>query len=255
MRYSVGVPEVRGHSWRDGLAESSSNLITQALERAIAAPEGLPLFAGKQTPGLFPSAAAGKEAALRARSAELVRVVRTEGKGKSAVEICALTEKGLAHLLEQSSPRPVLESLLKAIENCEAQVSGWIAAVADNRAALDGLRGMAERVLTHLNKPEASLPSWARNGHHDDPERKIVDVLRAWHAAGRTDDHPLPELFEVVRGDSKLTLGRFHDSLRALHEKQTIYLHPWTGPLHELPRPAAALLVGHEIAYYASLRS
>ena len=51
-----------------------------------------------------------------------------------------------------------------------------------------------------------------------------------------------------------LTIGQFHDSLRRLHEMEKIYLHPWTGPLYEIPEPACALLVGHEVAYYASVR-
>jgi len=29
---------------------------------------------------------------------------------------------------------------------------------------------------------------------------------------------------------------------------------PWTGPLYDLPEPHFALLVGHEVAYYASSR-
>jgi hypothetical protein len=51
-----------------------------------------------------------------------------------------------------------------------------------------------------------------------------------------------------------VTIGQFHDGLRRLHDGATIYLHPWTGPLYELPEPRFALLVGHEIAYYASSR-
>jgi hypothetical protein len=52
----------------------------------------------------------------------------------------------------------------------------------------------------------------------------------------------------------RLTMGAFHDALRQLHEGRLVYLHPWTGALYELPEPAAALLVGHEVAYYVSLR-
>jgi hypothetical protein len=43
--------------------------------------------------------------------------------------------------------------------------------------------------------------------------------------------------------------------LRSLHDRERIYLHPWTGPLYALPEPAFALLIGHEVAYYASLRN
>jgi hypothetical protein len=51
-----------------------------------------------------------------------------------------------------------------------------------------------------------------------------------------------------------LTIGAFHDALRRLRDAGSIHLHPWTGPLYALPEPPLALLVGHEIAYYASIR-
>jgi hypothetical protein len=51
-----------------------------------------------------------------------------------------------------------------------------------------------------------------------------------------------------------LSIGQFHDVLRRLHERDQVYLHPWTGPLYAMPEPQVALLVGHEIAYYASIR-
>jgi hypothetical protein len=184
----------------------------------------------------------------------LLRVVRSEGKGKAVVDYCTLTEKGLTALLEQSSPRPVLESLLKAIDGCQARIETWIAGVAESRKSLDGLREMASRVLNHLQTPDATLPAWAKNGASHDPRTRILECLNAWHAAGKIGDCPLPALFGEVK-DAKTTLGQFHDALRQLHDEQKIYLHPWTGPLHELPQPAMSLLVGHEVAYYASLRT
>ena len=41
---------------------------------------------------------------------------------------------------------------------------------------------------------------------------------------------------------------------KGLHETSQVYLHPWTGPLYDIPEPPYALLVGHEVAYYASVR-
>jgi hypothetical protein len=79
--------------------------------------------------------------------------------------------------------------------------------------------------------------------------------LQSWQAADGLEDCPLPELYHTARRTyPTLTIGLFHDSLRTLHENEQIYLHPWTGPLYEIPEPALALLVGHEIAYYASMR-
>ena len=49
-------------------------------------------------------------------------------------------------------------------------------------------------------------------------------------------------------------IGEFHDCLRQLYADGTITLPAWTGPLYALPEPQYALLIGHGIAYYASLR-
>src|SRR5260370_507805 len=69
-------------------------------------------------------------------------------------------------------------------------------------------------------------------------------------------DCPLPELFRRLNDSHRdLSIGVFHDGLRQLHEQHRVYLHPWTGPLYELPEPPFALLIGHEIAYYASARA
>jgi hypothetical protein len=83
-------------------------------------------------------------------------------------------------------------------------------------------------------------------------ERLILDALEQWQATGSNSDCPLPELYRHAA--PFLTLGLFHDGLRSLHEQHRIYLHPWTGPMCEIPQPECALLVGHEVAYYASLR-
>jgi hypothetical protein len=82
-----------------------------------------------------------------------------------------------------------------------------------------------------------------------------VEFLQLRQKQGAVGDCPLPELFRRARLlMPNLTFGQFHDGLRELLEQQKIYLHPWTGPLYDLPEPGLALLVGHEIAYYASVR-
>jgi len=65
----------------------------------------------------------------------------------------------------------------------------------------------------------------------------------------------LPELYGSLSTlEPSPTVGQFHDALRQLHAADRVYLHPWTGPLYALPEPPLALLVGHEVAYYASVR-
>ena len=64
----------------------------------------------------------------------------------------------------------------------------------------------------------------------------------------------VPDLYRKLESANMVSVGSFHDALRQLHEDEQIYLHPWTGPLYALPEPAFALMVGHEVAYYASIR-
>jgi hypothetical protein len=119
-------------------------------------------------------------------------------------------------------------------------------------AGMDALRAAAEPVLRQLHPAAAGEkgpdPTVLEAGI-------ILDHLSDWQQVRTAEDCPLPELFhrtgQAVPG---LTIGLFHDRLRALHDQERIYLHPWTGPLYALPEPPYALLVGHEIAYYASRR-
>jgi len=95
--------------------------------------------------------------------------------------------------------------------------------------------------------------TWSGNGTiAAEAANAILECLRGWRDAG---DCPLPVLFEKVRAAcADMSLGAFHDALRTLRDRGAIHLHPWTGPLYELPDPTVALLAGHEIAYYASAR-
>jgi hypothetical protein len=156
------------------LPDSAQRLLLDTLARAAAQPAGLPL---------------SRQAARRGRD-DLLRIVRRERHGRTIRDICTLTPKGLAYLLE-----------------------------------------------------------------HHPHYRAIAEHLSAWHESGALGDCPLTVLFRRVHvDDSGLTIGLFHDRLRLMHQGARVYLHPWTGPLHEMPEPAYALLVGHEIAYYASFR-
>jgi hypothetical protein len=241
------------------LADRSTQLLLDALSRAAADPAGVPLYASKSAPGLFPATAAARHAARRCKDEDLVKVVRTEARGKAVQEVCALTDKGLAYLLSQVSPRQLLEDLVRAIEARQAQLADLVSAARATQTGLEAFRALAGKVLQQLNQPGGAAPACEQ-------ARPSANGAEAWTAAalaylgrrqdaGAAQDCPLPELYEAARqAYPKLTLGEFHDGLRRLHGQGRIYLHPWTGPLYDLPEPACALLVGHEVAYYASLR-
>jgi hypothetical protein len=241
------------------MADKSNQLVLDALHRAVAEPAGVPLFGGKKATGLFAASAPAKKAAQLCKDEGLVQTIRTETRGRTAHEICAITEKGLTFLLNQTSPKHVLESLVRALESRRAQVSELVESARRTQAGFEGLQASAEKALRQLQQPPnpTSLPMEKTNGNGADAAGKaILGTLTRWQASGALEDCPLPQLYRSVRESvPSLTIGQFHDALRRLQERMQMYLHPWTGPMYELPEPAFALMVGHEIAYYASLRS
>ena len=86
---------------------------------------------------------------------------------------------------------------------------------------------------------------------------RIRTHLLDWASAiGAARDCPLPELYRGVScGEPDLSVGAFHDVLRTMHAAGRVDLHPWTGPLYAVPEPGYALLVSHNVAYYASTRT
>jgi len=237
---------------REGaVADKSSELVMDALSRAAADPGGLPLFNQKTAPGLFASTALARQAAQRCKEQDLLRVVRTEPRGKAVQEVVAITPKGLDHLVNQASPRQVLQDLLRAVECRDKQLCDWIAVAKQSQVSLEGIRNLAAAVLQRLDTPR--IPHGSQNGTaHVDAATTIMRHLEQCCESDPGRDCPLPHLYRQQKG---VTIGQFHDALRRLHAEQRIYLHPWTGPLSELPEPPLALLVGHEIAYYASTRN
>jgi hypothetical protein len=242
------------------MVDKSQPLILEALSRAAAQPAGLPLHSSKTAPGLFATSAAAKVLAKRCKDEGLLRIVRTETRGKTVQEICALSEQGLAYLLEQSSPKKVLETLLRELESRQAEVTELVATARHMQTSLDGLSAIVAKALHALQHPPGSsgTPTNNGNGTVAGAEPWVADVLthlRNWRGTAGLEDCPLPELYRALQARTPgLSIGQFHDGLRRLHAQHQVYLHPWSGPLYELPEPALALLIGHVVAYYASLR-
>lgn len=247
------------------MADKSTQLILDALSRAAAEPAGLPLYVQKTEPGLFPATTAARTAADRAKAEGLLRVLESESKGRAARETCVLTDKGRQYLVHQSSPRQVLEDFVRVLEDRQAAVAELSAAAVRMAAGLESIRTAVEQVLPRLTDhyqsngtPMNAIFIPARPSAPAASDALISDVkarLAEWHAAaGSSQDCPLPDLYRTLESGNQLSVGLFHDALRQLHDDHQVYLHPWTGPLYALPEPAFALLVGHEVAYYASIR-
>ncbi len=243
------------------MTDRSTQLVLTALSRAAADAEGVPLYGNKTTAGLFPSTALGKQAAQRCREEGYLQDVPGTASGPRAVPRCTLTDKGRAFLLGQTSPRQVLEDFVRVLEAREGQVASVLAQVRQLQAGLEALRHSVAGVLAQVRAAENATPR-SLNGQcrefrqeEADPAPWLVGELAAWAQSGASEDYPLPELFRQLRRRCPdLSLGKFHDTLRRLQEEGKIYLHPWTGPLYEVPEPPCALLIGHEVDYYASLK-
>jgi hypothetical protein len=253
--------------------DRTSQLLLNALSRAAAEPAGLPLHPARGVPGLFPTSAAGKQAAQRSIAEGYVRsaAVPATVAASSTVEMAAsrparepaeafvLTDKGLSFLLAQTSPRPILEDFVRVLEARHAQASGLMTTARQMLVELSAFRAVAERVLERIREPGYVWPADVEEPDQPTPEWEplLLAILnRRQQSAGSGEDCPLPELFRIAREAAPtLTVGCFHDALRQLNDDGRVYLHPWTGPLYDLPEPAYALLVGHVVAYYASLRT
>ena len=260
------------------MADKITQQITDALTRAAAHPDGLPLYGGRSEAGLFPSTA--KPAAQKCLAEELVNTIGTDPKGKR--DLFALTDAGWEYLLAQVNPKQVLEDFVRVLEERQGEVGELLDTARRMADSLQGLKEAVARVLPTVSvtrirqsvpispRAEAEMlaPSGGGEGSSrlngttallDTPPRVdlapiILARLTDWLGAAG-EDCPLPELYRSLSLlDAPPSIGEFHDCLRKLHSDGTLYLHPWTGPLYALPEPAYALLAGHNIAYYASAR-
>ncbi len=223
----------------------ASQLVLAALARAAADPAGPPLFASKSEAGLFPATAAGKLAAQKAQD---------DGHlGPDG----SITPRGLDHLLAHQSPRQVLEDFVRVLEARHEQARDLLVTAKKMLAGIEGLSATLLPVLERIGaERKAEAPHRGGEGFAPlpplDPCETILAALAQRTGPG---DCPLPDLYRAASGRLPgLTLGAFHDALRKLEQQGRVYLHPWTGPLYSMPEPEYALVTGHQVAFYASIR-
>jgi hypothetical protein len=248
------------------VADKLTALTLVALAKVAASPAGMALYGTRSAPGLFPNTTTGRTAARRAVDQSFLTPNRL---GK---ETYAATDSGLQFLLDQSNPKAVLEDLVRGLEARQEQMNELLSSAQTMTAELSSLKRTVAAVLPAVvqsrvrmespNPPapfpareggEKQLPSTLRGGAGGGVTAAILARLSDWsNTAGAGQDCPLPDLYRSLTVGDDLTVGRFHDGLRALHAAGQLYLHPWTGPLYALPEPAFALMIGHEVAYYAS---
>ena len=222
------------------MADKLTPLLLSALARAATAPAGTPLT-GPRATGLFPNTAAAKPAMTKAVADGLLTPV--------AADRYAATPAGLDFLARQGDPKQVLDDFVRVLESRETEVAGLVSTAGRLADELRGLKAVVGRLAPN-GKPTP------RPFDPDELADATLARLTDWGlSAAAGQDCPLPDLYRALAcREVPPTVGQFHDTLRTLHAANKVYLHPWTGPLYALPEPSYALLVGHNVAYYASSR-
>jgi hypothetical protein len=165
------------------------------------------------------------------------------------------------------NPKQVLEDFVRVLEAREGEVGELLSTARRMADSLQGLKAAVSRVLPAVSAVRAPTPEprFALVGagaapepiaQHEPAGGSLAHAIRDYLAARRgPTDCTLPELFRALPNTEPLTLGAFHDCLRELCADGALALHHWTGPLYAMPEPQFALMIGHGVAYYASLRA
>lgn len=237
--------------------EKRTELILDALKRALAEPGAYRLFRSGKLAGLFPSrVGASANAALHAITDGLLETVRTEAKGKLIVEWVRVTPKGVAFVHDRDSPKAVLRELRDVIGETRAGVPAWMAdaqrevtVIAEKferqgTEILKRLDALAERVESALRRAEVS------GFRVPDPMAKAVpwaeSVLDYLDRRGTTTatDCPLTELFHALRErHPTLTVPEYHTGIRRLADVRAVRLVNGA----DADDPEFALIVGAEM--------
>ena len=239
------------------MADKITQTISDALARAAAHAEGLPLYAVKSEQGLFPNTSAARPAAQKCLADGLLHVVGTDTRGKSPRELYALTDPGWEFLLALVNPKPILEDFVRALEARQGEVGELLDTAQRMADSLQGLKDAVARVLpgvsaTRVQQPSPATSASLREGGNRlapstlggevgqgtamvalleaPPETDLAPVILArladWSGSAG-EDCPLPELYRSLSLlDSPPSIGAFHDCLRKLHAEA-----------HALPAP------------------
>ena len=176
------------------------------------------------------------------------------------------TPRAVGYVHDHDSPKTVLRELRDVLSTTRAGVPKWmeetrreLADLSRNLesradAMLARLDDLARRVEAALRRAETSAPGvtgavagvvpWAE---------AALEYLDRRTGAGSAGDCPLPELFHAVRErHPALTLPAFQDGLRRLHDVRAVRLTGATDAMWAVTEPEYALVVGGQLAYWAS---
>jgi hypothetical protein len=246
--------------------DRATESLLAALRQALAAGAEQRLYRSGKLEGLFAGRGgpAGEAAAAALREG-LLEAVRTEVKGKTAIDWVRLTPRGVDFLHQHESPTAALHELRAALRSGRDAVPVWLAEMRaglqalDDRLAADAqkwqqrLEALTRRVEDTLRRLEDAVPPVPRDVLDAHPwALDALNYLDRRRNGGATADCALPELYEAVRRQHPgLAIGAFHEGLRRLHERRALCLKAADGPTG-LTQPEFALFDGGAVLYYAA---
>jgi len=244
--------------------DNVTEALLDALRQALAEPrEQLLVKIGKQ-PGLFAGkSAANAEASARALRDGLLEIVRTESKGKTAVEWVRITPAGVTFLHEHESPLRALNDLKEMLNTAQEALPSWLSQMQAEMQQLSArLSQEAERWTQHLQALDRRIDEALKRIPAGPSVSNGMAALVPWAPDAlayldrrRTGSHSgscsLPELFAALKQDhDDLSLTTFHNGLRRLQDGRVVRLLPFPDPPDRLPEPEYALLDGGSVLYY-----
>jgi hypothetical protein len=244
-------------------------LLVDALKQALAEPEPQRLYKSGKLVGLF-SARNGipGDAAVLAVREGLLEVVRTETKGKTAVEWVRVTPKGIEFIHAFESPVAALKELSAVLQANRDAIPFWLTEIknrlndlgtavsAEAQRWSHRLDSLSQRVEEALKRVDGG-PSLPDDALADAPwAPQVLTYLRHRKFSGVSGECTFPELYQVARDQSPdLSLIAFHDRLRRLQDRKLLQLHPFNGQPQDITQPEFALVEGSRLLYYATLPS
>src|SRR5438093_12902290 len=238
--------------------------LLDALRQALAEPrEQLLVKIGKQ-PGMFTGkSGANAEASARALRDGLLEIVRTESKGKTAVEWVRITPAGVTFLHEHESPLRALNDLKEMLNTAQEALPSWLSQMQAEMQQLSArLSQEAERWTQHLQALDRRIDEALKRIPAGPSVSNGMAALVPWAPDAlayldrrQTGSHSgscsLPELFAALKQDhDDLSLTTFHNGLRRLQDGRVVRLLPFPDPSDKLPEPEYALLDGGAVLYY-----
>ena len=209
-------------------------MMLAGLRRLLAEP-GAKLFGGGRSRGVFPQRTVAAE---RAAGLLIDRgYLECDDTGS-----CRLTSIGVKWLAENDEVKILLEDILRSAETQRERLESIAESCLKEATRLAQQRMAVSTILARMGSPHSDV---------DSLDEAVLETLGAQKRGQMLADLSVADLYASLESRGiDVTIGRFHDSLRRLREAGRLRLAPWTGPLYELPSPAHALLIGHEVLYY-----